>query len=139
MHESRGARTRSAFRSLGWKCQDRMRHSSSVDSETMNTYYPVYIEMRGQPCVVIGGGKIAEGKVEGLLAARANVTVISPDLTVHLRELVEEKKISCARLSTWRPDRRLYSHLCHRPGGDQSSGLAGSLGKPAAHQRGGRY
>jgi siroheme synthase-like protein len=60
----------------------------------MNTYYPVYIELRGQPCVVIGGGKIAEGKVEGLLAARANVTVISPDLTVHLRELVEEKKIT---------------------------------------------
>ena len=60
----------------------------------MNTYYPVYIELRGQPCVVIGGGKIAEGKVEGLLAAHANVTVISPDLTAHLRELVEEKKIT---------------------------------------------
>ncbi len=60
----------------------------------MNTYYPVYIEMREQPCVVIGGGKIAEGKVEGLLAAKANVTVISPDLTANLRELVEEKKIT---------------------------------------------
>jgi precorrin-2 dehydrogenase/sirohydrochlorin ferrochelatase len=60
----------------------------------MNTYYPVYIELREQPCVVIGGGKIAEGKVAGLLAARANVTVISPDLTAHLRELVEEKKIT---------------------------------------------
>ena len=60
----------------------------------MNTYYPVYIELREQPCVVIGGGKIADGKVEGLLAAQANVTVISPDLTAHLRELVEEKKIT---------------------------------------------
>ena len=60
----------------------------------MNTYYPVYIEMREQPCVVIGGGKIAESKVEGLLAAKANVTVISPDLTANLRELVEEKKIT---------------------------------------------
>ncbi|HEY9529413.1 MAG TPA: bifunctional precorrin-2 dehydrogenase/sirohydrochlorin ferrochelatase [Anaerolineales bacterium] len=60
----------------------------------MNTYYPVYIELRDQPCVVIGGGKIAEGKVEGLLAAQANVTVISPNLTAHLRELVEEKKIT---------------------------------------------
>jgi precorrin-2 dehydrogenase / sirohydrochlorin ferrochelatase len=60
----------------------------------MNTYYPVYIELREQPCIVIGGGKIAEGKVEGLLAARANVTIISPDLTAHLRELVEEKKIT---------------------------------------------
>jgi siroheme synthase-like protein len=60
----------------------------------MNTYYPVYIELREQPCIVIGGGKIAEGKVEGLLAGHANVTVISPDLTAHLRELVEEKKIT---------------------------------------------
>ena len=60
----------------------------------MNTYYPVYIELREQPCIVIGGGKIAEGKVEGLLAARANVTVISPNLTVHLRDLVKEKQIT---------------------------------------------
>ena len=59
----------------------------------MNTYYPVYIQLREQPCVVIGGGKIAEGKVEGLLAARANVTVISPDLTAYLQQLVEEKQI----------------------------------------------
>ena len=60
----------------------------------MNTYYPVYIELREQPCVVIGGGKIAEGKVEGLLAARANVIVISPDITAHLRDLAEKKKIA---------------------------------------------
>ena len=60
----------------------------------MNTYYPVYIQLRERPCVVIGGGKIAEGKVDGLLAAQANVTVISPDLTAHLRDLVEEKQIT---------------------------------------------
>jgi precorrin-2 dehydrogenase/sirohydrochlorin ferrochelatase len=60
----------------------------------MNTYYPVYIQLRDQPCVVVGGGKIAEGKVEGLLAARASVTVISPDLTAHLQQLVQEKQIT---------------------------------------------
>ena len=60
----------------------------------MNTYYPVYIEMRGQPCVVIGGGKIAEGKVNGLLAVRAQVTVVSPELTPHLRELVNQNQIT---------------------------------------------
>ncbi|HSL29673.1 MAG TPA: bifunctional precorrin-2 dehydrogenase/sirohydrochlorin ferrochelatase [Anaerolineales bacterium] len=59
----------------------------------MNTYYPVYIQLRGQPCVVIGGGKIAEGKVKGLLDVQANVTVISPDLTPRLRELAETKQI----------------------------------------------
>lgn len=60
----------------------------------MNTYYPVYIQLRAQPCVVVGGGKIAEGKVEGLLAAQANITVISPDLTAHLQQLVEQKQIT---------------------------------------------
>lgn len=60
----------------------------------MNTYYPVYIQLREQPCVVIGGGKIAEGKVEGLLAVQANVTVIAPELTPHLQELVEAQQIT---------------------------------------------
>jgi precorrin-2 dehydrogenase/sirohydrochlorin ferrochelatase len=60
----------------------------------MNTYYPVYIQLRDQPCVVIGGGKIAEGKVEGLLVAEAKVTVISPDLSQRLQELVEQKQLT---------------------------------------------
>ena len=60
----------------------------------MNTYYPVYIEMREQPCTVIGGGKIAEGKVEGLLAVKAKVTIISPDLTPRLRELAQQNQIT---------------------------------------------
>ena len=60
----------------------------------MNTYYPVYIQLRDQPCVVIGGGKIAEGKVDGLLAVESKVTVISSVLTPHLRDLVETEQIS---------------------------------------------
>src|SRR5215211_2455015 len=71
-----------------------MRPSSSLDQKAMNTYYPVYIQLREQPCVVIGGGKIAEGKVEGLLAAQAKVTVISPNLTPRLQALAEEKQIA---------------------------------------------
>jgi siroheme synthase-like protein len=50
--------------------------------------------MRDQPCVVVGGGKIAEGKVDGLLAVKADVTVISPDLTSHLRDLANQKLIN---------------------------------------------
>ena len=59
----------------------------------MNTYYPVYIQLHGQPCTVIGGGKIAEGKVDGLLAAGARVKLISPELTPHLQHLVEQDRI----------------------------------------------
>ena len=60
----------------------------------MTTYYPIYLQLQDQPCVVIGGGKIAEGKVEGLLAAGARVTVIAPDLTLHLQELAERNEFT---------------------------------------------
>jgi len=59
----------------------------------MNTYYPIYIQLQDRPCVVIGGGKIAEGKVEGLLASGARVKIISPHLTPHLKYLVEQEQI----------------------------------------------
>jgi len=60
----------------------------------MTTYYPVYIQLPGQPCVVVGGGKIAEGKVDGLLAAGARVTVVSPNLTPRLYKLAEQGQVA---------------------------------------------
>ena len=60
----------------------------------MTTYYPIYVELHEQPCIVIGGGNIAEGKVEGLLTAGAQVTIISPSLTSHLHTLVEQNKVA---------------------------------------------
>ncbi|MCC7118829.1 MAG: bifunctional precorrin-2 dehydrogenase/sirohydrochlorin ferrochelatase [Anaerolineales bacterium] len=59
----------------------------------MTNYYPVYIQLENQPCIVIGGGKIAEGKVEGLLESGAIVEVISPALTPRLQELTARQKI----------------------------------------------
>ena len=48
-------------------------------------YYPVFLVLKGRPCLVIGGGKVAERKVTGLLAAGGQVTVISPGCTEGLR------------------------------------------------------
>jgi precorrin-2 dehydrogenase / sirohydrochlorin ferrochelatase len=45
------------------------------------SYYPIYLELRGRRCLVVGGGTIAERKVHGLLAAEARVTIVSPQLT----------------------------------------------------------
>jgi siroheme synthase-like protein len=43
--------------------------------------YPVVLRLAGRRVVVIGGGAIAERKIEGLLEAGARVTVVSPDIT----------------------------------------------------------
>jgi precorrin-2 dehydrogenase len=43
--------------------------------------------MADRPCLVVGGGAVAEGKVEGLLAAGARVTVVSPTVTARLAAL----------------------------------------------------
>ncbi|MCL6641532.1 MAG: bifunctional precorrin-2 dehydrogenase/sirohydrochlorin ferrochelatase, partial [Candidatus Rokubacteria bacterium] len=56
-------------------------------------HYPVVLELAGRPCVVIGGGPVAERKVEGLLAAGAAVTVIAPRLTRRLQALAAEGRI----------------------------------------------
>jgi precorrin-2 dehydrogenase/sirohydrochlorin ferrochelatase len=56
-------------------------------------YYPAYLELRGHPCVVIGGGEIAERKVTSLLDAGARVTVVSPTLTAALTALADTHEI----------------------------------------------
>jgi siroheme synthase-like protein len=56
-------------------------------------YYPVFLEMKQRRCVVIGGGTVAERRVEGLLAAGASVTVISPSITEKLRGLLAQGAI----------------------------------------------
>ena len=51
-------------------------------------YYPIFLEMDDRPCVVIGGGKEAQRKVEGLLGAGGRVTVIAPELTPSLKKML---------------------------------------------------
>jgi siroheme synthase-like protein len=60
----------------------------------MTHYHPIFLNLQDRLCVVIGGGRIAEGKVAGLLAAEAQVTVIAPLLTPRLRVWVKEKQLA---------------------------------------------
>ena len=57
-------------------------------------YYPVFLNMQGQLCVVIGGGEIAERKVEALLEAGAIVTLIAPECTTGLQAMAEHPSIT---------------------------------------------
>lgn len=56
-------------------------------------HYPVYLDLRDRPCVVVGGCGLAEEKARGLLAAGARVTLIAPDITPGLADLAVEGRI----------------------------------------------
>jgi siroheme synthase-like protein len=55
--------------------------------------YPLVVELANRQCVVLGGGAVAERKVDGLLAAGAVVTVVSPTLTEGLAALAGTGRI----------------------------------------------
>lgn len=57
-------------------------------------YYPVFWNIAGKKCVVVGGGEVAERKVTRLLESGAKVFVISPQLTPELTRLNEKNIIS---------------------------------------------
>ncbi len=56
-------------------------------------YLPVFLNIKNEPCLVIGGGDIAQRKVRSLLRAGAKVTVLSPDLSPDLKILLDQGAI----------------------------------------------
>ncbi len=50
--------------------------------------YPINLKLRGRRVFIIGGGRVAQRRVEALLEAAARVTVISPAITGRLAEAV---------------------------------------------------
>ena len=61
------------------------------------TLFPIFLKLEGKPCLVVGGGPIAEGKITGLLRSGARVKVVSPELTASLAAHAETRAID------WQP------------------------------------
>ena len=59
----------------------------------MKKYYPAFIDIENQPCLVVGGGSVAEEKIEALLECKGKVSIISPELTNELSKKVENGDI----------------------------------------------
>jgi len=59
--------------------------------------YPVMLDLTDRPCLVVGGGAVAERKIAGLVEAGARVTIVSPWLTPALLRLATEAPLR------WRP------------------------------------
>ena len=58
-----------------------------------SSYYPIFLDLSGRKCVVVGGGPVALRKVKALMEHGGNVQVISPDLCPELARMVEEGAI----------------------------------------------
>ena len=68
----------------------------------MTSYYPVFLNLRGRRCVIVGGGAVAEGKLGRLLDSGADILVISPDATPGIRQFVADGSV--------RWEQRKYEH-----------------------------
>lgn len=60
---------------------------------TKKFLYPVNLNISGKLCVVIGGGKVAERKVRGLLKCGANVKLIGREVLPSLLRLAQKGEI----------------------------------------------
>ena len=56
-------------------------------------YLPIFLDLTGRKCLVVGGGEVAARKVASLLEAGAEVLVISPVVTPALASLAEQGTI----------------------------------------------
>ncbi len=56
-------------------------------------YYPINLNIKDKRCLIIGGGQVAERKVEKLLSAGAKVVVVSSRLTSKLGKLSRKGRI----------------------------------------------
>lgn len=65
--------------------------------------YPVFVDLDGVACLVVGGGRVAERRVRGLLDAGARVTVVAPDLAAGLRTLADAAALT-AVAEPFRPE-----------------------------------
>ena len=68
----------------------------------MPAYYPVYLDLRGRRCVVLGGNDVAEEKLPRLLDCGADVVVIGAEATERISDMAAGGGIEWVRRS-YRP------------------------------------
>jgi precorrin-2 dehydrogenase/sirohydrochlorin ferrochelatase len=54
---------------------------------------PIFVKLQNRLVVVVGGGAIAQGKIEGLFAAEARVRVVAPQVTPAIAQWISLGKV----------------------------------------------
>jgi uroporphyrin-III C-methyltransferase/precorrin-2 dehydrogenase/sirohydrochlorin ferrochelatase len=68
-------------------------------------FFPIFLDIKNKPCLVVGGGEVAARKAGMLLQAGSRVTVVAPELCETLQVLAEKGRI------TYRRERFEPAHL----------------------------
>lgn len=55
--------------------------------------YPLFLNLQGRTCVVVGGGEMAEGKTRELVDAGASVRLIAPEVTNQISVWAQQGKL----------------------------------------------
>jgi siroheme synthase-like protein len=55
---------------------------------------PIFLKLQDRLVVVVGGGAVAQGKIEGLLAAEARVRLVAPQVTPAIAAWIEQGKVN---------------------------------------------
>ena len=54
---------------------------------------PIFVKLQNRLVVVVGGGAIAQGKIQGLFAAEARVRVVAPQVTPAIAQWISQGKV----------------------------------------------
>jgi precorrin-2 dehydrogenase / sirohydrochlorin ferrochelatase len=57
------------------------------------TLYPIFLKLEDRRVLIVGGGSVAEQKVEAVLRSARDVTVVAPEISSRIRAWVEEGKL----------------------------------------------
>jgi precorrin-2 dehydrogenase/sirohydrochlorin ferrochelatase len=52
----------------------------------MSSLFPMFLKLAGRQCLVVGAGKVGEGKIAGVLDTGARIRVVSREATASVRE-----------------------------------------------------
>lgn len=55
--------------------------------------YPVFLKLESRRVLIVGGGSVAEQKIEGVLRSATDVTVIAPHISPRIRQWVEQGRL----------------------------------------------
>tara|TARA_Y100000768_G_C23989113_1_gene690909 strand:- start:1501 stop:2904 length:1404 start_codon:yes stop_codon:yes gene_type:complete len=58
-------------------------------------YFPFFLQLDKLPCLVVGGGSVAERKIDLLIKADADITVLAIEFTDYILELAKKHNIKC--------------------------------------------